>query len=156
MRRINLSLFAFSLLFLASTSSAEHWIAKTIPPYLDGWQEEGGTCLANCDYSLGVLIKGSQRLFYLGKKSAQSTDSDPRWQVLDTMPYPELPTGYELIYSACEHQGTPDSSLIAVVKTADAEWLDQVRFAYKANIAKGSFETMSTAEVRCQNIASGL
>lgn len=156
MRRINLNLFAFSLLFLASTSSAEPWIAKTIPPYLDGWQEEGGACLLNCDYNLGVLIKGSQRLFYLGKKSAQSTATDPRWRVLDTMPYPELPAGYELIYSDCEYQGKPDPSLIALVKTADAEWLDQVRFVYQANIAKGGFETLSIEGVRCQNIAWGL
>lgn len=153
---IHTSSLAFSLLFLASISSADHLIGKTIPPYTNAWQEEGGACLLNCNYNLGVLIKGQERLFYLGKTSPQSTDSEPRWQVLDTMPYLEAPDGYELVYSACEHQGTPDPSLIALVKTVDAEWLDQVRFVYKANINKGVFETMSTAGVRCQNIGWGV
>lgn len=156
MIRIHTSSLAFCLLFLASTSSADHLIGKTIPPYTDDWQAEGGACLLNCNYSLGVLIKGQERLFYLGKTSPQSTAREPRWQVLDTMPYPEAPDGYELVYSACEHQGTPDPSLIALVKTVDAEWLDQVRFVYKANINKGVFETMSTAGVRCQNIRWGV
>ena len=153
---MNTSSLAFSLVLLASTSSADNLIGKTIPPYPDAWQEEGGACLLNCKYSLGVLIKGQQRLFYLGKASPLSTASEPRWQVLDTMPYPAAPEGYELVYSACEHQGTPDPSLIALVKTADAEWLDQVRFVYKANINQGVFETMSTAGVRCQNIGWGV
>lgn len=156
MIRIDTSSLAFSLLFLASTSSAEQWVGKIIPPYLDDWQEESGACLLNCNYSLGVLITGQERLFYLGKTSPQSTASEPRWQILDTMPYPEVPKGYELVYAACEYQGTPDPSLIALVKTADAEWLDQVRFVYKANLNKGVFETMSTTGVRCQNSGWGV
>lgn len=156
MIRMHTSALAFSLVLLASPSLANNLIGKTIPPYPSGWQEEGGACLLNCNYSLGVLIKAQQRLLYLGKNSPQSTASDPRWQVLDTMPYPEPPEGYELVYSACEHQGIPDPSLIALVKIADDEWLDQVRFAYKANINKGRFETISTQGVRCQNIGWGL
>lgn len=145
-----------SLLLLTSTCTANELIGQTTPPYPDHWQEEGGSCLLDCNYSLGVLIKGQQRLWYLGKKSPQSTANKPRWQILDTMPYPEPPEGYELTYSTCENQGTPDPSLIALVKTADTEWLDQLRFVYKANIAKGSFETISTQGVRCENLAAGL
>lgn len=154
--RISTSSLAFSLVLLASTSSANDLIGKTIPPYTEGWQEEGGACLLNCNYSLSVLIKGQQRLFYLGKNSPQSTASEPRWQVLDTMPYPTPPKGYEVVYAACEYKGRPDPNLIALVKTADKEWLDQIRFAYKANLAKGVFETISTEGIRCQNIGWGV
>lgn len=154
--RTSTPLLALGLMLFAGTCSANSLVGQVIPPYVDGWVEEGGSCLANCDYSIGVLKKGRERQLYFGKAATSSTPNKPLWKVLDQMPYPNTPRGFELVYGICQNNGKADASIIAVVKNADTEWLDKVRFAYKANITTGQFETIATKGVRCENLAVGL
>ncbi|WP_020396524.1 hypothetical protein [Thiolinea disciformis] len=149
-------LLSVSLLLCSTISLADSLIGSRVPPYPKPWKVEGGTCLLNCTYNIGVLKKAEQRLLYLGKALPKSNANDVRWQILDVMPYPELPKGYELAEMACEVNGVADPSVMAIVKTAETEWLDQVRFAYKANTEQGAFETISTQGIRCGNLAWGL
>lgn len=149
-------ILAISLLLSAGTCSADNFIGQIIPPYSTGWEDEGGWCLdSECRYNIGVLNKANQRVLYFGK-TAPSNDKLPHWLVVDQMPYPEIPANFELASAACEINGKSDLSIIAVVKSTDTEWHNQVRFAYKANTATLQFETISTKGIRCQNNAWGL
>lgn len=152
----SIPLLALGLMLFAGAGSANSLVGQVIPPYVDGWVEEGGSCLANCDYSIGVLKKSRERQLYFGKAAANSTPNKPHWEILDHMSYPSTPKGFELVYGICQNNGKADDSIIAVVKNADTEWLDKVRFAYKANISTGQFETIATKGVRCENVAAGL
>lgn len=145
-----------ALFLLANPCTADNLVGTTVPPYPHQWQEEGGSCIISaCDYSLGVLKKANQRLFYFGK-NVDHTSRIAHWQVLDQMPYPEAPTGYEVVYAACERDGQADSSIIAVVQSSDSEWLNKVRFAYRANPETEQFETLSTQGIRCENVGWGV
>lgn len=152
----NTKILALGLMLLTGTSTANNLIGKTVPPFPTGWQDEGGSCVLDCNYSMGILKKGKERLVYFGKALPKTDTGKSRWQVLDQMPYPETREGFEVVYGSCESKGIADPSIIALVKFTETEWLDQVRFTYKANTAKGIFETISTEGIRCQNEGWGL
>jgi hypothetical protein len=147
---------ALGLTLFTSVCSAASLTGKTIPPYPRGWGEPEGACLDNCRYSIGVLSNGQTKILYLGKEVAGFTPDEPRWLVLDEMPYPQAPKGFRVTYGTCQVNKVDDSSIIAVVKETETEWQTQVKFAYRANIKTGQLETITTKGVRCANEGWGL
>ena len=156
--------WVLSLLLLVAGCVTSGFRGSTIPPYPAGWQEEGGACIGQvlgnehvCDYSIGIMEKASRRIMYLGKRVMTDADSgESRWHILDTMPYPQAPTGYQVVFGRCEFQGQKDGRFIAVVKTIDAEWFTTVHAAYRANLQEARFEKTSTEGIRCRNGGWGL
>ena len=148
--------FNLVLMLFASTCTATETIGSVVPPFPKGWQHEGGSCVADCNFSIGELRAPNGLAFFLGKSAQRVDPNKPRWLVLDLMPYPKTPKGYQVVYSLCERDGNSDETIIAIVKTTDTEWYSTVFRAYKANLNAGRFETTSTKGVRCLNDGWGL
>ena len=149
-------IFSLSVMLLASPSKANDIIGTIVPPYPEKWRDQGGACIASCDYSIGVLEKSNRLFLYFGKSAPRTDPKKARWLVTDQMPYPKTPPGFQVVYGLCERDGKPDDTIIAIVKTTDAEWYTTVRSAYRANFNTGRFEKISTKGVRCQNEGWGV
>lgn len=147
---------SFILLMGSSLSSANDLIGKTVPPYPKHWSEQGGSCIANCNYSIGRLVNRQKEYLYFGKNKQVPDAKTPFWKILDLMPYPEVPKGYVVVEGLCESNGIRDETIIAVVKEDENEWFSQTRFAYRANLETEQFETIATKGIRCLNNAWGL
>ncbi len=138
------------LMSLAGTCMAGGNLTGTlVPPYPDGWNEQGGTCIGGgsaevCAYSIGVVEKDGRQVLYLAKSERPSASREALWLVTDQMPYPYAPEGFEVVYGMCERNGKHDDTIVAVVKTDDEEWYTVVHSAYKANLATGRFERTPT------------
>lgn len=143
-------------MLLAGACVAGGLTGTSVPPVPTGWKDQGGACISGCDYSIGVLEKSDQLILYIGKSVTRIDPKKARWLITDQMPYPKTPSGFEVVYSLCERNGNPDETIIAVVKTIDAEWYTTVRFAYRANPSTGRFEKISTKGVRCLNDGWGV
>lgn len=153
----------FGLLLLAGTCVAGDLTGTIVPPFPDGWKDQGGACIAGslgvektCDYSIGVVEKDNHLVLYFGKSALRTDPKKARWLVTDQMPYPEVPTGFQVVYGLCERNKKPDQTIIAVVKTTDSEWYTAVRSAYKANLDTGRFEKTSIKGLRCGNEGWGV
>lgn len=148
---INLALMLF-----ASTCPATEIVGSIVPPFPKGWQHEGGSCIANCNFSIGELRTPYGLAFFLGKSVHRVNSKKAHWLVLDQMPFPKTPNGYQVVYSLCERYGKSDDTIIAIVKTTDTEWYSTVFRAYKANLNIGRFQTTSTRGIRCLNDGWGV
>ena len=151
------------LLLLAGTCVAGNLKGIIVPPFPDGLKDQGGACIAGslgiekiCDYSIGVVEKDNHLVLYFGKSAPHTDPKKARWLVTDQMPYPEAPTGFQVVYGLCEKNKKPDQTIIAVVKTSDTEWYTVVRAAYKANLDTGRFEKTSNKGLRCGNEGWGI
>lgn len=156
--------FLCLLLMLPSyTCQASNLIGRIVPPYPDEWISQGGACIAgklgikrSCDYSIGILKNLDQLHIFFGKSAPRINPKKARWFVTDLMPYPKTPAGFHVVYGFCERDGSPDASIIAVVKTTDSEWFSNVQTAYRANMNTGRFEESSIKGVRCRNEGWGV
>lgn len=144
------------LMFLAGSCVANELTGTIVPPFPTGWKDHGGACLDGCNYNIGVLEKPGQLILYMGKSAPRVDPKKARWLVTDQMPFPKTPTGFEVVYSLCERNREPDETIIAVVKTIEAEWYTTVKLAYRANLSTGRFEKTTTKGVRCLNDGWGV
>ena len=151
------------LMLLAGACVAGDLIGTIVPPFPEGWRNQGGACIAgglgiekSCDYSIGVVEIANQLVLYFGKSAPRIDPKKARWLVTDQMPHPEVPSGFQVVYGLCERNGKPDETIIAIVKTTETEWYTVVRSAYKANFDTGRFEKTSIKGLRCGNDGSGL
>lgn len=152
--KIAIQLFGIGALLLAATSQAASLTGTMIPPFINGWQDRGGACVADCAYTIGDVQKGTRRLLYFGKATTRIDPDKARWLVLDEMVYPRA-TGQHVVYGSCQYKGVADETLIALVKTADTEWLS-AKVAYRANITTHQFQKIPPKGIRCANEGWGL
>lgn len=134
-----------------------------VPPFPDGMKEESAACIASalgpervCDYSIGLLRTPGGLLFYLGKSAPRVDPKNPRWLIMDQMPFPEKSKGEEVVYGMCERNGAIDQTILAVAKREDAELYTKVRVAYRANLKTERFEAIPTAGIACVDDGWGL
>ena len=151
--KVFLSLSAISLLLVIHLGLADDIVGKTVPPYPTGWQDLGGGCIDDdCTYSLGKFKKNKQEFYYLSQ-SLPELNHKPQWKVLSYMPMPHVEKGFEVVDFACQlngnGEGPLDATIIAVVKTIDAELYKTIQSAYRVNTTTGRFENISTDGVVC-------
>src|SRR5262245_23999176 len=150
---------------LASAACAADLVGSTIPPYPDGLVHKQGACIARtsrgveneCEYSVGILESsdGKPKMLF-GARMANSEDTDKAsWTITDAMPYPVLPAGYFLAIATCQDNGKDDETIIAAVRSEEAEWLKKLLWARRYDISKEKFVEHSTAGVQCLNEGAG-
>lgn len=131
----------------------------TMPSYPDGMSSLQETCIADaqdmdhpCDYSVNVLAdhQGLPR-FVVAERKMPKDGPEAYWQITDTLPYPAIGDGYELVIGTCQENETSDATIIAVVKTGNGEWLGQATWARRIDLRTGKFSGMTPAAVRCIN-----
>ncbi len=138
-------------------------VGATVPPLPVGWHDDGGMCITSrqgqeqaCEFSLGVVKKGLQRLLYIGKAQPRIDANTLRWLVTDQMAYPLAPKGFQVVITPCQRDGQPAETTVAIVRSSNSEWYERVRAAYRANLATGLFETVTSQGMRCLNEGWGI
>jgi len=148
------------ILALMGSAQAADLVGTTVPPFPDGLDEQGGSCIGPtperlCERGVGILIDaaGKQVGVYTGTEAGHRPDGRALWRVTDQLPYPKLGKGQDLIFAQCRHQGVDDGTVMAVVRRSKLEWLPAVSWAYRVDGASGKFVKLDPKGVDCVNEA---
>lgn len=138
---------------------ADGLVGSTIPPYPAGVVHEQGACIADCDFSIGILEDASStpKTLFGARLAGRDESGKARWTVTDALPFPALPEGYLLAMSTCEVDGKQDETIVAAVRGSEVEeWLEDVIWASRFDPATGKFVERASTGVRCLNEGWGL
>ena len=151
---------------LPAMAAAEDLVGVTIPPYPAGLVNEQGACIAGvlggaareCDFSIGILEDASSipQTLFGARLAGRDEKGRARWTITDVVPYPVLPEGYFLAMTTCESDGRKDETIVAVVRGEDTEWLADVLWARRYDLATQKFVDQPSSGLRCLNEGWGL
>ena len=161
---------AWSMSVLAPLAvAAMDLVGKVMPPYPDGLDELGGSCVSEsadparvCDYSVGVLAAPAAKIdgdpvprFVVAGQFAGRDGARAQWRITDALPYPTGRTGYYLQFGTCRVNGRDDARVAAIVRQHDTatEWLKDVAWAGRLRSPDGRFEVLEARSVDCINEA---
>ncbi len=145
--------------------AAGNLIGSEVPPYPDNLKEIVGACVGGpprtpdiCDYSIGVYGDSKETPLYLyaGKFLRYDDKGNPYWLIIDAVPYPKVPKGYQVSMSTCRQNGVDDSMIVAVVKTVDEEWHRDVWRAFRLDLKRQKFLTLEPKGIECLNEGWGV
>jgi hypothetical protein len=107
-------------------------------------------------YAVSVVTQGSQPVLWFEQVVAANA-SGVTSEVLDVINLPNLSDSEELVGTGgeCQQNGVADPEVIAIAHYTETEFLTQISQAWRTNRSTGKFETVSPAEVRCQNPGFG-
>jgi hypothetical protein len=169
------------LLAMPGTGGASELIGRIVPPYPQGLQDIGGSCLSDssdyervCDYSIGLL--GEAAADPNGDpgddpdgKPGSETEAVPRyiiagrlagrlgqqalWEITDALPFPKAGKQFHLQIGSCRADGNDDGKVVALVRQdLKNELLTDVAWARRLDLASGKFMPVS-GKVDCINEA---
>ncbi len=165
---------ARSALLLLSLSpavaGAVELIGKTMPPYPEGLQEIGGTCLSDsagpehvCDFSIGLLADASADpqaepvlRYVVAGRMAGREGPKALWKITDAQAYPRTAKGFFWQAGSCRVDKVDDAKVVAVVRQgAEQEYLTEVAWARRLDLKTGKFSVIDPARVDCINEGYG-
>jgi hypothetical protein len=128
------------------------WRGDSAPA--SGLVPEAGWLVAQPDsggarFGFHLFSAGDRRLVTLSREAGRAA-VHAVWTTTDAMWLPRPPDEYRLVTS-CQRDGVSDPRLFAIVRTADAPWLTEVRQAWIADTVTGRIETADPAGIRCAN-----
>jgi len=160
---------AWGAFLLASTpTAAADLVGKVMPPYPDGLEELGGSCVSAstdrarvCDYSVGVLASPpdasglSVPRYVVAGRLAGRDGPRARWEITDAVPYPAGRQDYYLQFGTCRVEGKDDPRVAAIVRQHDTatEWLKDVAWAGRLRLPDARFDVLDARAVDCINEA---
>jgi hypothetical protein len=68
------------------------------------------------EYSVSVVSKSGQRMWWLSKLLFRDKRGSPIWQVVAAMDTPKVPAGYTLFMAVCNKKGIKGGSVIAAAR----------------------------------------
>ncbi len=157
-------------LALAGDPAPDDLIGRIVPPYPEGLEEVGGSCVAGgaghehvCDFSIALWAKtpvepgvAPDYRYLVAGRLAGRDSQQARWQITDAMPYPVKAAGHHLQFGNCRLAGKDSPGLLAIVgDDGDKEMLDRVAWAGRLRVPDGTFEHIPTKGVDCYNEAHG-
>lgn len=145
---------------LGSECVAAELLGTVIPPLPSGMFKGVGACIGKtdatlCERSIGILknAEGKDFLIYAGSAEPRQ-GKEARWKVTDTLAFPTLPKGYELVFGVCRTSGNPDPSIVAVVRNhTSREWLRARDWAYRVDFDTSKFTKLEPDHIDCANPA---
>lgn len=150
-----------------ATGWASGLVGRTVPPYPDGLQDIGGSCLSDssdydrvCDYSIGLLAEAADDAdaepaprYIVAARLAGRDGQQALWEITDAQPYPKVGEQFHLQTGSCRVDGHDDGMLAAVVRQDPAhEFLTEVAWARRLDLASGKF-VPAAGKVDCINEA---
>lgn len=149
----------FPVALFAIPVHAGNLVGTVVPPYPAGLDSKQGTCVSGgagyehlCDYAFGILEdENGKLLMILGQKHVPGSENPVRWLVTDAIAYPAVAEDQYLARGACEVNGEPDDSVIAIVQVVDAESFNKALWARRLDRETGKFVDLSPTGVRCVN-----
>ena len=144
---------------LPAAALADGLVGSIIPPYPAGLVNEQGACIAECDFSIGILEDASStpKSLFGARLAGRDDKGKAHWTVTDAVPYPDFPKGYILGMATCEADGIKDETIVAVVRAIEEdEWLADVLWALRYDLDTEKFVDHPVQGVRCLNEGWGL
>ncbi|MEL1263565.1 hypothetical protein [Pseudoxanthomonas putridarboris] len=154
---------------LASTGSpGAELVGRVVPPYPDGLQDVGGSCVSDssdplrvCEYAITLLASAPvdapgepEPRYLIAGRMAGREGAHARWQVTDAVPYPDAVPGYYLQFGTCRLDGQDDSRVAAIVRQHGMqEWLKDIAWAGRIELPAGRFTVLDAKAVDCINEA---
>lgn len=167
---MTMTTLAWGTFLLASTSTAAaDLIGRMMPPYPEGLDGLGGSCVSAsaghahvCDYSVGVLASAAEdasgqpvpRYVVAGRMAGRDGDR-ARWEITDAVPYPAGRQDYYLQFGTCRVNGRDDARVAALVRQHDTaeQWLKDVAWAGRLRLPDARFDVLDARAVDCINEA---
>ena len=159
-----IALLVFATLPMAA--GAVELIGKTMPPYPEGLQDVGGSCLSDsvdpehvCDFSIGLLADAVKdpnaepvlRYVVAGRMAGREGPL-ALWKITDVQVYPKAGKGYFWQAGSCRVDQVNDAKVIAVVRQgAEQEYLTDVAWARRLDLKSGKFSLVDPVRVDCIN-----
>ena len=155
---------------LPMAAGAVELIGKTVPPYPEGLQDVGGSCLSDsadpehvCDFSIGLLadagtdpnLEAVLRYVVAGRMAGREGPL-ALWKITDVQAYPKADKGFFWQAGSCRVDKVDDAKVIAVVRQgAEQEYLTDVVWARRLDLKSGKFSLVDPARVDCINEGYG-
>jgi hypothetical protein len=155
-------------LLVSSPPPPPELVGQVVPPYPEGLQDIGGSCVSDsvdpahvCDYAITLLAStpladgaAPEPRYVIAGKMAGRDGPRALWQVTDAVPYPRVAPGYYLQFGTCRLQGRNDARVAAIVRQHGMQtWLDDVAWAGLLELPAGRFTVLDTRAVDCINEA---
>jgi hypothetical protein len=155
---------------LPMAAGAVELIGKTVPPYPEGLQDVGGSCLSDsddpehvCDFSIGLLAdagtdSNDEPVFRYVVAGRMAGREGPLalWKITDVQAYPKVGKGFFWQAGSCRVDKVDDAKVIAVVRQgAEQEYLTDVAWARRLDLKSGKFSVIAPARVDCINEGYG-
>jgi|WetSurMetagenome_2_1015567.scaffolds.fasta_scaffold246302_3 hypothetical protein len=136
------------------------YVGLTYPPLKDGLKEESGNMIGdpinNTNYSVAFMSNEGSNMLWLESSSSRNIKGLPIWKVLDVIAAPNYGKDETLIIGFCKIDDRSDSEVLAVVKyEQNKKYFNNVIKAWRANRAKGKFESITTKGISCLNESYG-
>lgn len=163
-----IALLVFATLPMAA--GAVELIGKTVPPYPEGLQDVGGSCLSDsadpehvCDFSIGLLADAVEdpnaepvlRYVVAGRMAGREGPL-ALWKITDAQAYPKTGKGFFWQAGSCRVDKVDDAKVIAVVRQGvEQEYLTDVAWARRLDLKSGKFSLVDPARVDCINEGYG-
>lgn len=152
---------------LASTAPAG-LVGQVVPPYPDGLQDIGGSCVSDsidpahvCDHAITVLADADgdpERepvpRYVIAGRMAGRDGPRARWEITDAVPYPSNQPGYYLQFGSCRLNRQGDHRVAAMVRQHGMQpWLTDIAWAGRIELSSGRFTVLDAKAVDCLNEA---
>jgi hypothetical protein len=122
---------------------------ETLP---NGARDLGGGLLSNEDYGVTRYAKGKKFYLWLEKITSRDTKGVPNWIVRDVLDFDAPKKNQEFLFSlssTCTHNGRANPDLIVLAETPARGKKYKVLKAWRVNLKREKFESVSTQGVRC-------
>ncbi|MET0656281.1 MAG: hypothetical protein ABWX88_10850 [Pseudoxanthomonas sp.] len=159
-----------TLAMLPLAAEAVELIGKTVPPYPEGLQDIGGSCLSDsadpahvCDFSIGLLadatadpnFEATPRYVVAGRMAGREGPL-ALWKITDAQAYPKVGKGYFWQAGSCRVDKVEDAKVIAVVRQGtEGEYLTDIAWARRLDLKSGTFAVLDPSRVDCVNEGFG-
>lgn len=126
---------------------------ETLP---NGAKDLGGGLLSNENYGVTRFSKGKKHYLWLEKITGRDRDGVPNWIVKDVLKFDALKKNQEFLFSyssTCTTGGRENLDTIVLAESRRKTKKYKVLKAWKVNIAKEKFETLSTRGIQCKPVS---
>jgi hypothetical protein len=119
----------------------------------NGAKDLGGGLLSDENYGVTRFLKGKKHYLWLEKIAGRDRDGVPNWIVKDVLEFDALKKNQEFLFSyssTCTTNGkeSPDTVVLAEINPKTKKY--KVLKAWKANISKEKFESLSVKGIACK------
>jgi hypothetical protein len=95
------------------------------------------------------------RLLVLSELVSHDSAGRAVWRALDVVVTPVIAQGSDLLGSFCRRRGVPDSSLAAIVRREEAEYVRATEAAWQADLTQGRLRSVPVLDIDCANEGLG-
>lgn len=119
----------------------------------NGAKDQGGGLLSNDKYGVSRFIKDKKTMLWLEKVTSRDSKGVPNWVVKDVLIFDALKKNqdFQFSYSSiCVQNGRENLDLIVLTEFSPSKKTYQVVRAWRANVKKERFETVSEKGIVCK------